>query len=148
MYARRVVFTPTIPVNATPEFVTTGVALEWKVRLEFVVPVGDEMQRQPSPSQQQIGMGDIEEEEEGREDERLNSDDPPKRGISQERKSPPHPLLEEVARDDRGGLILVAAENLACESFEVAVPLRVYGAVCTGLERLERDEALEDGLVV
>ena len=59
-----------------------------------------------------------------------------------------HPLLEEISRDGRGGLVLVAAENIACESFEVAVPLRVYGAVCTGLERLERDEALEEGLVV
>lgn len=149
MYARRVVFTPTIPVNATPEFVTTGVALEWKVRLEFVVPVGNEdTQLQQQHSQQPIGMEDIEEEEEGGEEDELNHEGTPKRRMSQERRTPPHPLLEEVTRDDRGGLILVAAENLACESFEVAVPLRVYGAVCTGLERLERDEALEDGLVV
>ena len=60
----------------------------------------------------------------------------------------PHPLLEDISRDERGGLILVAVEHLSCESFEVAVPLRVYGALCTGLERLERDEALEEGLPV
>jgi len=28
------------------------------------------------------------------------------------------------------------------------VPLRIYGAVCSGLEKLEKDEALEGGLVV
>ncbi|KAL2021534.1 hypothetical protein VTK56DRAFT_7033 [Thermocarpiscus australiensis] len=42
LYARRVVFSPTIPLAATPEFVTSGVALEWKVRLEFVVPAAKE----------------------------------------------------------------------------------------------------------
>jgi hypothetical protein len=60
----------------------------------------------------------------------------------------PHPLLEEISRDERGGLVLVGVENLMCESFEVAVPLRVYGAACNGLERLERDEVMEEGLPV
>ncbi|TDZ58444.1 RAB6A-GEF complex partner protein 2 [Colletotrichum trifolii] len=110
LYNRRVVFTPTIPITATPEFVTTGVSLEWKIRVEFVVPSQETELERESPST--------------------------------------HPLLEEISRDERGGLVLVAVENLACESFEVAVPLRVYGAVATGLERLERDEALEEGLVV
>jgi hypothetical protein len=59
-----------------------------------------------------------------------------------------HPLLEEISRDDRGGLVLVGVENLMCESFEVAVPLKVYGAACNGLERLERDEAMDEGLPV
>lgn len=67
---------------------------------------------------------------------------------SQQQQQQPHPLLEEISRDDRGGLVLVAAENLICESFEVAVPLKIYGAVGTGLERLERDEATEEGLPV
>ncbi|KAK5661478.1 hypothetical protein OQA88_11382 [Cercophora sp. LCS_1] len=111
-YARRVVFCPTIPTTATPEFVTSGVSLEWKIRVEFVVPAEE-------------GEGEDEEQTKGG-----------------------HPLLEEISREDRGGLILVAAENLVCESFEVAVPLRVYGAVCNGLEKLERDEAGEGGLVV
>lgn len=106
LFARRIVFSPTIPINATPEFVTSGLSLEWKIRIEFVVP---------SPTA---------EEPEG-----------------------PHPLLEDLSRDQRGGLVMVAAENLECESFEVAVPIRVYGAVCNGLERLERDEA-EEGLTV
>ncbi|KXJ96578.1 Rgp1-domain-containing protein [Microdochium bolleyi] len=114
LYARRIVFSPTIPINATPEFVTTGINLEWKIRVEFVVPSS-------SPSNKSSG------------------DATP---------ATPHHLLEEIARDERGGLVLVAVENLECESFEVAVPLRVYGAVCNGLERLERDEALDEGLTV
>ncbi|KAK8107803.1 uncharacterized protein PG998_009816 [Apiospora kogelbergensis] len=112
LFARRIVFNPTIPINATPEFVTSGLSLEWKIRIEFVVP------------------SSLVEDAEG-----------------ERRAQGPHPLLEEVARDDRGGMVLVAAENLECESFEVAVPLKVYGAVCDGLERLERDEAAE-GLAV
>ncbi|KAH6656779.1 Rgp1-domain-containing protein [Truncatella angustata] len=112
LFSRRVVFSPTIPINATPEFMTSGLSLEWKVRVEFVVP-----------------SSGVESEE------------------AERRQDGPHPLLEEISRDDRGGLVMVAAENLECESFEVAVPLRVYGAVCNGLERLERDEA-ETGLAV
>jgi hypothetical protein len=56
--------------------------------------------------------------------------------------------LEQISQDNKGGTVLVAVENLICESFEIAVPLRVYGAVGTGLERLERDEASEEGLAV
>lgn len=111
LYSRRVVFTPTIPIAATPEFITSGVSLEWKIRIEFVVPSSDTA---------------------GREGEAPT----------------PCPLLEQISQDEKGGLVLVAVENLACESFDVAVPLRVYGAVGNGLERLERDEAAEEGLAV
>lgn len=112
LFSRRVVFSPTIPINATPEFMTSGLSLEWKIRVEFVVP-----------------SSSVETDE------------------AERRREGPHALLEEISRDDRGGLVMVAAENLECESFEVAVPIRVYGAVCNGLERLERDEG-EEGLVV
>ena len=37
-------------------------------------------------------------------------------------------LLEEISSDDRG-VILAAAQRLPAESFEVQVPIRVYGAV-------------------
>jgi hypothetical protein len=37
-------------------------------------------------------------------------------------------LLEEVENGDRG-IILAASERLPSESFEVQVPVRVYGAV-------------------
>ncbi|KAG5928664.1 hypothetical protein E4U42_000196 [Claviceps africana] len=113
MYSRRVVFAPTIPISATPEFVTSSISLEWKIRIEFVVPY------------------------------EVVSDGP----ASNELQAP-HPLLEQLSQDDKGGLVLVAMENLACESFDVCVPLRVYGAVGNGLERLERDEASEQGLLV
>ncbi|KAI8634196.1 Rgp1-domain-containing protein [Xylariaceae sp. FL1651] len=118
LFARRVVFNPTIPIAATPEFVTSGLSLEWKIRIEFVIPSSTSAYSVDDPEEQQPGTTE------------------------------PHPLLEEISHDDRGGLVLVAAENLECESFEVAVPLRVYGVVCNGLERLERDEALEEGLIV
>jgi hypothetical protein len=129
LFARRIVFSPTIPASATPEFLTSGVSLEWKIRLEFVVPA----QSDERPVDEE---GDEEDEH-----QQLQ-------GSSHSRQSGPHPLLEEISRDDRGGLILVAAENLPCESFDVSVPLRVYGSVCYGLERLERDEAQEEGLPI
>ncbi|KAI0011675.1 Rgp1-domain-containing protein [Xylariaceae sp. FL0662B] len=121
LFARRVVFNPTIPIGATPEFVTSGFSLEWKVRIEFVVPSSSS-----SSSSSTNDLPDTPDAQAG---------------------NAPHPLLEEISRDERGGLVLVAAENLECESFEVAVPLTVYGAVCNGLERLERDEA-QEGLAV
>ena len=118
LYSKRTVFSPTIPVTATPEFVTSGVSLEWSVRLEFVVPA-------PRPEDDAEGPAGM--------------DSTPNK---------PHPLLEQISRDEKGGLVLVGVENLICESFEVAVPLRVYGAVGSGLERLERDDALQGGLPV
>ncbi|POS76813.1 hypothetical protein DHEL01_v204784 [Diaporthe helianthi] len=139
LFSRRMVFNPAIPTTATPEFVTSGISLEWKIRLEFVVPSQD---LEPSPVEDQ-GQEDSDQEGEKGQERRLI---PAEKSKTQHQG--PHPLLEEISRDDRGGLVLVAAENLACESFEVAVPLKVYGAVCKGLERLERDEALEEGLVV
>ena len=38
LFARRLTFAPTIPPNATPEFITSGVSLEWKLRVEFITP--------------------------------------------------------------------------------------------------------------
>ena len=35
LYARRVVFNPSIPPSATPTFVTSGVSLDWGLRFEF-----------------------------------------------------------------------------------------------------------------
>jgi hypothetical protein len=103
LFARRVVFSPTIPVSATPEFITSGVSLDWRVRVEFVTPrlLGDTGQSYAD-------------------------------------------LLEEVSSDDRG-VVLAAAEALDCESFEIVVPLRVYGALAGNSER---EESPPDGLVV
>ena len=190
LFARRVVFCPTIPVAATPEFVTSGLSLEWKIRIEFVVPSSAAAHFR-NVLNHSVANGDDDDDDDEDEDEDDDSDDDNdsaseisaggsgggvangaaggsgngngngngngkgnggSRGSGSGRgrsgRRVPHPLLEEISRDERGGLVLVAVENLECESFEVAVPLRVYGAVCNGLERLERDEALEEGLVV
>lgn len=105
LFAQRIVFSPTIPVSATPEFITSGVSLDWRVRIEFVTP------RLFGEGESPSGYAD---------------------------------LLEEVSRDDRG-VVLASAEALDCESFEISVPLRVYGA--TG-GNSERDEGTPEGLVV
>lgn len=104
LFARRIVFAPTIPPNATPEFMTTGISLQWKLRFEFVTP--------------RLMTNDDELEESS-----VNS------------------LLEEVASDERG-VILAAVETLKSESFEVSVPIKVFGAL-SGSE-----EKSVDGLVV
>ncbi|KZF19993.1 Rgp1-domain-containing protein [Xylona heveae TC161] len=104
LFARRVSFRPSIPVNASPEFLTSGVSLEWRLRVEFVTP---------SPS----------DEEEEDEQQAVEGGDGEGRGAM---------LLEEVSRDDRA-LVMAAVEGLACESFEVAVPIKVYGAVAAGV---------------
>lgn len=36
IFATRVNFAPIVPINATPDFVTSGVSLEWVLRFEFV----------------------------------------------------------------------------------------------------------------
>ncbi len=85
LFARRVVFGPTIPAAATPEFVTSGVGLEWKVKLEFVVPVQGQ-QLQPQQQQQQRDgpptptgeEEDMEAEGEGEEEIRISCCGPPK----------------------------------------------------------------------
>lgn len=88
IFATRVVFSPVIPINATPDFITSGVSLEWKLRFEFVTSqTGDDVELHD--------------------------------GLDN--------LLEEVARDDRG-MVMAAVQGLPCETFDVTIPLRVYGA--------------------
>jgi hypothetical protein len=100
LFAQRLSFSPTIPPNATPEFITSGISLEWKLRVEFITPR-------------------LTHEDSG---EEIFWDD----------------LLEEISSDDRG-VILAATERLSAESFEVQVPIRVYGAV-TGAPDVAVDE--------
>ena len=97
LFVRRAIFYPTVPLNATPEFLTSGVSLEWKLRFEFVT----------SRAQDDEG------------DEGVD-------GV----------LLEEVARDERGS-VSAAVPGMPCESFDVTVPLRVYGATAVNDERSE-----------
>ncbi len=98
--ARKVLFNPTIPTASTPEFITSGVNLEWKLRFEFVTS----------------RLGDAEELTEGVDG-----------------------LLEEVARDERGS-VLAAVQGLPCETVDVTVPLRVYGATGQFDEKTEAGE--------
>lgn len=88
MFNRRVTFSPTIPLAATPDFVTSGISLEWVLRFEFVT----------SRTKREVDAD--------------NGWDC---------------LLEEVGRDERN-IIYSAAQGITCESFDVTVPLRVYGA--------------------
>ncbi|RMZ71050.1 intracellular transport [Pyrenophora seminiperda CCB06] len=92
LFAQKLAFSPTIPPNATPEFITSGVSLEWRLRIEFITP-------------------------------RLTHDDGGEATWDD--------LLEEISSDDRG-VILAAAQRLPAESFEVQVPIRVYGANMSG----------------
>ncbi|EKG10977.1 Rgp1 [Macrophomina phaseolina MS6] len=114
LFARRVSFAPTVPPNATPEFITSGISLEWKLRVEFVTPrVGSTLN---SPiNEKPVGLGGQE-------------------------------LLEELSSDDRG-TVLAALERLNCESFEVAVPIRVYGAL-TGSDNTTVAEEQDEGYVI
>ena len=86
--SKRVFFQPVIPVAATPDFLTSGVSLEWSLRFEFVT-----------------GRSDVAEEYDG---ESVN-------------------LMEEIIRDDRGN-VQAAIQGLACDVFDVTVPIHVYGA--------------------
>lgn len=77
-----------IPTTATPEFLTSGIRLDWYLRCEFV-----------TVSQDDDGQG--------------------RHGSGQD-------LLEEVAEDERGS-VLAAIQATACETFDVQLPIRVYG---------------------
>jgi hypothetical protein len=97
LYSTRVVFSPAIPISATPTILTSGVNVEWELRFEFVTTsVPDEMGSGPSGAQ----------------------------------------LLETVFQDDRGST-MSALEHLGCESFEVAIPITIYGE--TVRERLPEE---------
>jgi RAB6A-GEF complex partner protein 2 len=87
LFSTRVVFSPAIPISATPTILTSYVNLEWELRFEFVTAA--------SPS----------------EDEASPS------GVT---------LLESIGEDDRGS-VFASLESLSCESFEITLPLTVYG---------------------
>ncbi|POS83236.1 hypothetical protein EPUL_006027 [Erysiphe pulchra] len=87
IFSGRTIFTPTIPTSATPEFITSGVSLDWRIRIEFITPIldngNDTFQVYPN-------------------------------------------LLDEVSIDDRG-VSLKAVETIGCDSFQIAIPIKVYG---------------------
>ncbi|OJJ47133.1 hypothetical protein ASPZODRAFT_65701 [Penicilliopsis zonata CBS 506.65] len=87
LYSTRVVFSPAIPISATPTILTSGVTVDWELRFEFVT-------------------------------------------TSAHTESNTHvsgaALLETLSQDNRGS-ILGALESMQCESFEIAIPITVYG---------------------
>ncbi|KAK2758338.1 hypothetical protein FQN54_004186 [Arachnomyces sp. PD_36] len=87
LFSSRVVFSPSIPVSATPTILTSGVNLEWELRFEFVTT--------SFHAEDEIGPS----------------------GVN---------LLEVVGQDDRG-TVLASLEHLSSTSFEVVIPLTVYG---------------------
>lgn len=95
--ARKVLFSPMIPTVSTPEFITSGINLEWRLRFEFATS----------------RLGDADESEEGIDGQ-----------------------MEEVARDERGS-VQAALQGLPCETFDVTVPLKVYGATTNFDEKTE-----------
>lgn len=86
LFSTRVVFSPAIPITATPTILTSGVSLEWELRFEFVTS--------------------------------SHADD--ESGAAGAR------LLEKTGEDDRGQLFS-SLENISCESFEISIPVTVYG---------------------
>ncbi|GAM84400.1 hypothetical protein ANO11243_023940 [Dothideomycetidae sp. 11243] len=87
-FARQVGVGLEIPTAATPSFDTSGVQLQWRIRVEFTTSVLQD------PSEDMFLAADG--------------------------------LLEPFSTDDRGQ-ILVARERLAADSWEVNVPIRVFG---------------------
>ena len=99
LFAKRIVFSPFIPVSATPTLLTSGVNLNWTLRFEFATVT-------------QTSHHD-----------------------SDQSEAPS--LLEDIVRDERG-VVQAAVEYAECETFEVTIPITVYGDVMTdGLDREE-----------
>ncbi|KAL5051452.1 hypothetical protein BDW71DRAFT_193800 [Aspergillus fruticulosus] len=97
LYSTRVVFSPAIPISATPTTLTSGVNVEWELRFEFVTTsIPGQVGRGPSGAR----------------------------------------LLETVSEDERGAT-MSALEHLGCESFEVTIPITIYGE--TVRERLPEE---------
>jgi len=116
LFAKRLSFGLSIPGNATPEFVTSGVGLEWKLRVEFAT----------ARMVEGATDNDCEEEDEEQKTEKWP-------------EQPQLELLEETSVDDRG-TVLRGVERMHAETFEVSVPVRVYGAVVGGRGECDVEE--------
>jgi hypothetical protein len=150
-FARRLAAGLAIPPSATPEFATSGVGLEWRVRVEFVTPRLRAFEKRlasvekdgddAGPGDDDDGGGDDEddddeggEEGKGERGQLVKKDEVGKEKLEEELDWPEKEwtsLLEEVAADDRGS-VFHGVENLPVETFEVSIPVRVYGAVIGG----------------
>ena len=136
LFARRAAFALAIPTTATPEFVTSGVSLEWKIRVEFVTARSNSRTPQlASPS-----SADNSDSEEDGDESRAETQALAKEKARETNQLPQDEgLLEEVSRDERG-IVLQGIETMRVETFEVSIPLRVYGAVTVGKAEREGEQ--------
>ncbi|KAI7567419.1 Rgp1-domain-containing protein [Hortaea werneckii] len=128
LFARQIGFNLAIPTTATPGFETTGVSLIWNLRVEFTV------QRQPPPphthhqqQQQQQQSLRVPSSDMGLGISHAAGQGSPATSTVVMEEEAGSPLLEELGTDERG-TAMIARERLPAETFEIAVPLRVYGA--------------------
>lgn len=135
-----------VPVNATPGFTTTGVGLGWYVRVEIVVEAG-----MSGHATERLDNEDSDDEHEQRmQEEFLDAKRP--NGTGSTIQGAPKPcradqLLEQVNEDERG-TTLAAVRRLGCESFEVMVPVRVFGTGGIMIGRGDDVARGEQGLAV
>jgi len=101
LFMQRAVFCPTIPVLVSPTFITSGVSLDWSIKLEF------------GTVKEAEGVADAEGDEDV---------------VPQNQIVKRNTLLEELVKDERG-VVEVAVESLECDTFEVTIPITVYGDV-------------------
>ncbi|KKY24292.1 putative intracellular protein transporter [Phaeomoniella chlamydospora] len=104
LYAKRAIFSPSIPVSATPSLYTTGISLHWQLRFEFAT-----IKSTPGTSDSGTSMS-----------------------------SSSLDLLEDIGSDERG-VSQVAIETIRSDSFEVVIPLTVYGDI---IKETEVDEVI------
>ncbi|KAF2154183.1 Rgp1-domain-containing protein [Myriangium duriaei CBS 260.36] len=125
LFARQAAVALEIPAAATPSFETSGVQLAWRLRVEFTTSLLQEGGTAGEEEQEEGFDEDEEEEHGGDEKQQLTAG-----GRSAAGQLGEYPLqsalLEPLSADDRG-LILVARERLAAESWEVSVPVKVFG---------------------
>lgn len=158
LWARRVSVGLGIPASGTPGFVTTGVELEWRVRVGFVTPRAGVVQASGRDRDADSDRDEEDEERAAEQEKRGGADKKPaaakRAGAGTAAPGPEilwdtSPLLEEISSDDRG-VVLAAAQRLVAESFEVQVPVRVYGAVTGAPESNANpwDRSAEDGMSI
>lgn len=131
LFARKTYFRLEIPTTATPTFETTGVHLSWRLRVEFVTARTSKVQQ--TMAARGLGISATDDDDAGSDEQLHEGTSSP--DLTEE-------LLEEVSRDERG-LVLIAKERLMAETFEVAVPIRVFGVAGLGF-----DSGLADALEV
>lgn len=120
LFSRRTGFRLEVPSAATPSFETTGVRLAWRVRVEFSTG------RLGRGSEKGLGIS-------GAMDEGGEGGGGGGEGGAAVEDADADGLLEEVGRDERGR-VLVAKERLLAESWEVAVPIKVFGVAGGGVD--------------